>query len=85
MLGYILLTLFCALLAVTLPKIQFYFTSLYKARQFAKTSPLPSVTIYSPRDYMPFWLVSPWIAPAFEILPFKLGHWIRYVKRDFSP
>jgi hypothetical protein len=64
-----------------------YLTTFLQARRFAKSSPLPYVSVYSPRGKilsMLFWIFSPVIAPFFEALPFRLGHWIRYAKKDFA-
>ncbi|RDL39165.1 uncharacterized protein BP5553_03505 [Venustampulla echinocandica] len=66
------------------PYLLSYFTTLFASRRFAKTSPIPSVTVYTWRDSILVWLFSPYIAPFFECLPFRLGHWVLYVKRDFS-
>jgi hypothetical protein len=60
-----------------------YFSSLQQSRRFGKSSPVPSVTIYNSRDSFLFWLLSPWLAPYIEALPFGLGHWCKYSKKDY--
>jgi len=65
-------------------KVLTFFMSLFQGRRFGESSPLPSVTIYIQRDSLIFWLLSPWLAPFIERLPFGCGHWVRYLKRDFA-
>ena len=64
-------------------KLASYLTSLQQARRFGKSSPIPSVTIYNPRDSFLFWLFSPWLALFIEAFPFGLGHWCKYAKKDY--
>jgi hypothetical protein len=80
-----ILALFGALLtAVLVSKAFVFFTALAQARRFAAASPIPFVTVPWYREAGTFWLFSPWFAPFIEKLPFGLGHWIHYKKRDFS-
>lgn len=55
-----------------------YFGTLNEAVKFGASSPLPAVTIYSHRDSTIFWLLSPYLAPFFDALPFGWGHWFKY-------
>jgi hypothetical protein len=71
-------------IAIVITKVFRFWTSLQQARRFAKSSPIPFVTIPFYRGSGWFWLLSPWFAPYLERLPFRLGHWVRYKKRDFS-
>jgi hypothetical protein len=72
------------LTAVVVIKAVGLWSSLDQARRFAATSPIPYVTVYWYRESGWFWLLSPWFAPFLEKLPFRLGHWVHYKKRDFS-
>jgi hypothetical protein len=72
------------LTAVVISKLFGFWTSLSQARRFAAASPVPYVSVYWYRESGWFWLLSPWCAPFLESLPFGLGHWVRYMKRDFS-
>ncbi|TVY91117.1 Cytochrome P450, partial [Lachnellula willkommii] len=65
-------------------KAMTYFLSAREARRFAAASPIPSVSIYSPRDSTLFWIFSPWLAAIIESLPFNWGHWMLYAKKDFN-
>lgn len=66
------------------PKIVWYITTLLDGRRYAAASPLPYVVVYTKRDSVIFWLLSPWLAPIIESLPFGLGHWVRFIKKDYS-
>jgi hypothetical protein len=72
------------LTAVVVIKVVGFWSSLNQARRFAAASPIPYVTVYWYRESGLFWLLSPWFAPFLEKLPFRLGHWVHYKKRDFS-
>jgi hypothetical protein len=61
-----------------------YTSGLIEARRFAASQSLPTVLVYNQRGDLIFWLLSPWIAPILEALPFKMGHWVRYIKKDFA-
>ncbi|KAH6682921.1 cytochrome P450 [Halenospora varia] len=61
-----------------------YCVSFYQTSQSIKSTWVPKLTCYTWRDDMITWLISPWIAPIVESLPFGWGHWIRYTKRDFN-
>lgn len=84
MLGYISSVLCCLPILVLFPTLLDYYLSFQDARKFVTKSSLPSVTIFSPRDSTVFFLASAWIPSFVEQLPFRWGHWLRYVKRDFS-
>ncbi|KAG9228522.1 cytochrome P450 [Amylocarpus encephaloides] len=81
---------YVSLIALSLPAIWIghhvlsYLISLYQFQKFGASSPVPSITVYTPRDSFATWLLSPWVAPFFESLPPRLGHWFSFVKRDFS-
>lgn len=64
-------------------KLVWYFSTLSESQRFTKSSPLPSVTIYSRRDDVLFWLLSPKLAPWMRLLPFGWGEWIQYVQMDY--
>jgi hypothetical protein len=84
MLQQALALLGAVLAAVIVSKVFGFFTSLAEARRFAASSPIPFVTIPWYRESGGFWLLSPWFAPYLENLPFELGQWVRYKKRDFA-
>jgi cytochrome P450 len=64
-------------------QLVWYFSTLSQSRSFTKSSPIPSVTIYSRRDDIIFWLLSPKLAPLIKSLPFGCGKWVQYVEMDF--
>jgi len=65
-------------------KVVRYCGGIIAARRFAANSPIPCVYVYNQRSSVVFWLLSPWFAPFLEALPWKMGHWIRYIKKDFA-
>ncbi|TVY80294.1 Cytochrome P450 72A14 [Lachnellula suecica] len=65
-------------------KLLSYTFSFLETKRFTATSPIPSVSIFSHRDSMWFWLFSLRFASLVESLPFNWGHWMRYAKKDFS-
>lgn len=61
-----------------------YLNGIYQARQFVVGQPIPHVFVYNTRGNILFWLLTPWFAPILEALPLRMGHWIRYIKKDFA-
>ena len=84
MANYIVNLVYTTLFGYLVLKITSYFVSLYQSRRFGASSPLPFVTIYSQTGSWLFWTLSPYLAPFIERLPFGLGHWCLYVKKDFA-
>lgn len=65
-------------------KVVKYLGGIIQARHFAASQPIPSVFVYNQRGSVYFWLSSPWFAPLLESLPFRMGHWVKYIKKDFA-
>ncbi|CZS87974.1 uncharacterized protein RCO7_00944 [Rhynchosporium graminicola] len=64
--------------------VRWYISSLREAHRFAANSTVPCVTVYNRVDSILFLVLSPWIAPIVEALPFGWGHWMLYAKKDGS-
>lgn len=73
------------LIAPQRTKIFRFASWVIEARHFAAlSSSIPYIFVYNDQNSIPFLLVSPWLASILEALPFKMGHWIRYTKKDFA-
>ncbi|KAF4628195.1 hypothetical protein G7Y89_g9958 [Cudoniella acicularis] len=84
MLDYTSLALYSIPAVILGTKVLTYLISLYQTRRQIKSPSVPVVRVYTWRDDMVTWLLSPWLALFLERLPFQWGHWIRYTKRDFN-